>query len=100
MQNYRHSITEKQAKKLSGIFAINHDVVPFDEWIYGLNVELEHGRINPLTNITNDDLIMTAKITACHMMEYHEYYKYLKMMENTLETRSKGKKTNIFLNRL
>ena len=28
----------------------------------GINIELEHGKINKETNVTNDDLIITAKI--------------------------------------
>ena len=40
----------------------------------GINVELEHGTINPNTNVTNDDLIMTAKIALAHLNEFPNYY--------------------------
>lgn len=40
----------------------------------GLNIELEHGTINPLTNVTDDDLILTGKIALAHLMEYPNYY--------------------------
>ena len=44
------------------------------DFLTGLNIELEHGKINPITNITNDDLIMTAKIALAHLLEYPNYY--------------------------
>lgn len=40
----------------------------------GINIELEHGIINPKTNVTNNDLIMTAKIALAHLNEYPNYY--------------------------
>ena len=40
----------------------------------GANIELEHGTINPKTNITNNDLEMTTKIALAHLYEYPNYY--------------------------
>ena len=40
----------------------------------GINIELEHGKINPKTNITNNNLIMTAKIALAHLNEFPNYY--------------------------
>jgi hypothetical protein len=91
--------TQKQAKELAKKYNINLDVIPLDEWHYGLNVELEHGsKLSKLTNITNDDKDMTLKITLCHLLENHQYYKYLKKMEEKLDKYwSTRKKPNIFL---
>lgn len=47
----------------------------------GMNIELEHGSINNLTNITNDDLILTAKIALAHLLEDPNYYIKLKKIE-------------------
>lgn len=44
------------------------------DFITGINIELEHGLINPLTNVTNNDLLMTAKIALAHLNEFPEYY--------------------------
>lgn len=44
------------------------------EFLDGINIELEHGCINPKTNVTNDDLITTAKIALAHLNEYPNYY--------------------------
>lgn len=75
-------ITVPQAKLLAKKFDIDLDIIPFAEWKYGLNVELEHGKkFGAITNITNNNLMMTAKIVIAHLQEYPDYYKRLKKME-------------------
>ena len=39
-----------------------------------MNIEKEHGTINPKTNVTKDDIITTAKIALAHLNEYPNYY--------------------------
>ena len=58
------------AKKLNVIF----DKFSLEDFIIGLNIELEHGIKDPQTNITNNDLEMTAKITLAHLNEHNNYY--------------------------
>ena len=53
---------------------VNFDNFSVDDWVAGLNYELEHGTINPQTNITNDDLEITAKIVLAHLYIYPQYY--------------------------
>ena len=47
---------------------------PLSDFITGINIELEHGLIDPKTNITNNDLLTTAKIALAHLNEYPNYY--------------------------
>ena len=47
---------------------------PFEDFKRGINVELEHGLENINTNVTNNDLIKTAKIALAHLNEYPNYY--------------------------
>jgi hypothetical protein len=47
----------------------------------GMNVELEHGRRSPETNVTNDDPIVTAKIALAHLREMPDYYEQLATIE-------------------
>lgn len=61
------------------LFAANRLDVRFDdytpeEFLDGINIELEHGTVNPKTNVTNDNLITTAKIALAHLNEYPNYY--------------------------
>jgi len=51
----------------------------------GLNVELEHGNIDPSTNVTNDDPILTGKIALAHLNEFPDYYVRLSKMEEKAE---------------
>lgn len=90
-------ITKKQAKSLGNKFSINFDIIEFNEWHYGLNVELEHGRQLGLTNVSNNSLVLTAKIALAHLMEYPDYYKRLKIMEDKADIYWHNKQINIFL---
>ncbi|MEO0236681.1 MAG: DUF5661 family protein [candidate division WOR-3 bacterium] len=94
----RGRITKTEAKKLGQFFNINYHVVPFEQFWYGLNVELEHGLRDPQTNVTNDDLLLTAKITLAHLKEFPNYYQKLRLMEEQLEQewKRKGKIPSIF----
>jgi len=46
-----------------------------------MDVELEHGTIDPHTNVTNDDPLMTGKIALAHLNELADYYTRLDEME-------------------
>ena len=73
---------------------ISLDKFSIKDLLVGLNIELEHGSVNPLTNVTNDDLIMTGKIALAHLMEYPNYYNEeygLPAMERELERRLKNR---------
>jgi len=93
-------ITKSQAQKLAKHFKIDLDIVDFDEWHYGLNVELEHGKkFNIITNLTNDNQIMTAKIVISHLLEFPDYYKRLQKFEASADKYWSNKiKKDIFKN--
>lgn len=77
---------------IARILNIKFDKYPFEDFKRGIIIELEHGNINPLTNVTNNDLLKTGKIALAHLNEYPNYYnkdygllkfeEYLKRMEN------------------
>ncbi len=58
------------AKKLN----IDFSKFSLEDFITGINIELEHGLINPLTNVTNNNLLITAKIALAHLNEFPNYY--------------------------
>ena len=51
----------------------------------GLDVELEHGKRNPNTNVTQDDEVLTGKIALAHLNEFPDYYTRLQKMETEAE---------------
>ena len=44
-------------------------------------IGLEHGRRDPLTDVTGDDPLITAKIALAHLREIPDYYDRLARME-------------------
>ena len=52
-----------------------------EQFRIGMDVELEHGTSDPATNVTDDDVIVTAKIARAHLNEFPDYYTRLAKME-------------------
>jgi len=80
--------TIKDAVEVANKLGIVFDKFSVNDFLVGLNIELEHGKINPATNVTNDDLILTAKIALAHLNEFSDYYNInygLPAMERSLE---------------
>lgn len=72
---------------------ITLDKFSIQDLVTGLNIELEHGYVNPVTNVTNNDLLLTGKIALAHLMEYPNYYNNeygLPAMERELEKHLKN----------
>ena len=64
---------------------------PFEDFKRGINIELEHGLNNRLTNVTDDDLLKTAKIALAHLNEFPNYYNPIygiKTFEKFLESKT------------
>lgn len=74
-----------QAKEIGEKLGINWSKFDVEQFRMGLDVELEHGLINPHTNVTNDDPILTGKIALAHLNEYPDYYTRLYKMEKEAE---------------
>jgi len=77
----RTKISFEEAKNIGNKLNVNFNIIPIDEWKYGMEVELEHGTRNKRTNVTKNDVTKTAKITLAHLLEFPDYYKRLKKME-------------------
>ena len=61
-------------KKVSKILSIKFDKFTPLDLLNGMNIELEHGLVNPETNVSNDDLVITTKIALAHLNEFPNYY--------------------------
>lgn len=64
----------KDAMYAASVLGVSFDKYTPEEFLDGINIELEHGTINPKTNVTNNDLIATAKIALAHLNEFPNYY--------------------------
>jgi len=72
----------KEIGQKLGIDWLKFDVEQFQ---MGLDVELEHGKVDPKTNVTDDDLLTTGKIALAHLNEIPDYYTRLYKMEEEAE---------------
>ena len=80
-------ISEEQARKVGTTLGIDWGRVDLQQFRRGLEVEMEHGARDPLTNVTNDDLMLTGKIALAHLNEIKDYYTRLDRMEAEAEGR-------------
>jgi hypothetical protein len=85
----KRKFTTEEAKWIGEQIGIDWKVFDIEQFKMGLAVELEHGIVNPVTNVTNDDLTITAKIALAHLNEIPDYYTRLRKMETEAEAEQK-----------
>lgn len=81
----KKKFTKEDAKRVGDKLGLDWNKINLEQFRMGLEVELEHGLINPLTNITDDDELMTGKIAWAHLNEIEDYYTRLWQMESEAE---------------
>jgi len=95
--------TLTEAIEIAKRLGVDFDKVEFtpEEYLDGLNIELEHGTDDDHTNVTNDDPLTTGKIALAHLKEVPTYYNSdigLEAWEHAIENFKgdpKGKKIQI-----
>ncbi|MDD5594173.1 MAG: hypothetical protein PHG97_05495 [Candidatus Margulisbacteria bacterium] len=80
MSGKKHFSAE-EAKGIGDKIGIKWDKFDVDQFRRGMDVELEHGLIDPAINVTNDDPVITGKIALAHLNEFPDYYDRLEKME-------------------
>jgi DNA-directed RNA polymerase alpha subunit len=85
--NDKRHFTAHEARAAGERIGIDWVTSAFDveQFRMGLDVELEHGTQDPETNVTDDDVIVTAKIARAHLNEFPDYYSRLAAMEAEAE---------------
>jgi hypothetical protein len=98
-----NNFTLSEAMDIAKRLGVDFDKVKFtpEEYLEGINIELEHGIVDPDTNVTNNDPLVTGKIALAHLSEVSTYYNKdigLKAWEHAIEAFKgdpKGKKIQI-----
>jgi len=74
--NIMKKFTLSEAMDIAKQLGIDFDKVAFtpEEYLEGINIELEHGTVDADTNVTNDDKLITGKIALAHLNEIAIYY--------------------------
>jgi hypothetical protein len=81
LMSVKRVFTEEQARDIGEQLGIDWSKWDVEQFRYGMDVELEHGTIDPYTNVTDDDPVITGKIALAHLNEFPDYYTRLKKME-------------------
>jgi len=82
-------ITIKEARLTGERLGIKWDKFDVAQFKIGMEVELEHGTIKTLTNISNDYLLTTGKIALAHLNEIPDYFTRLLKMEKEAKKEAK-----------
>ena len=77
--------TAKKAKEVGEILGIDWTKFDVEQFRIGMDVELEHGTENHITNVSNDDPLITGKIALAHLNEFPDYYTRLLKLEEEAE---------------
>jgi len=85
----RQGFSLDQALAVAEEIGLDFTTVSFDpeQFRMGMEVELEHGRRDPLTDVTHDDPTISGKIAWAHLREMPDYYIRLDAMEREAEGR-------------
>ena len=81
----KQHFSSSEAEQIGEQLGIDWGKFDVEQYRMGLDVELEHGLVDPHTNVTNDDPIMTGKIALAHLNEFPDYYTRLDKMEKEAE---------------
>ena len=84
--------SQEEAKALAERLGVDWTHFDVEQFTMGVNVELEHGTRDALTNVTNDDPLTTAKIALAHLTEFPDYYTRLDILEKEADDYWKDKK--------
>ena len=70
-------VLESEAKAILAQLETEGMAVDVEDFLSGLQVELEHGTRNKTTDVTKNHPLLTGKIVLAHLKEFADYYKRL-----------------------
>lgn len=89
----RKGISLRKARKAGEELGVDWTRIDLEELRRGMEVELEHGRRDPATDVTGDDLLLTGKIALAHLKEFPDYYIRLARMDEEAKAFWRGEAT-------
>lgn len=75
------TISKKDAAVILKVVNTQKMDIPLEDFIQGLEVELEHGTRYEDANVTNNHPVITGKIVLAHLKETMDYYKRIDVAE-------------------
>lgn len=79
----RREFSNDETRRVGEQIGIDWNAAAFDveQFRIGMEVELEHGLRELLTNVSDDDPVVTGKIALAHLNEFPDSYTRLERME-------------------
>ena len=74
-------VSEEEASTILKIVNTKSMEIPPEDFLKGLEVELEHGTRFDDANVTNNHPILTGKIVIAHLKETMDYYRRIDVAE-------------------
>ncbi len=87
----KKAFTTEEAKQIGEQLLIDWSKFDVEQFRMGIDVELEHGTVHLVTNVTDNDPLLTGMIALAHLTEYADYYSRLAKMELEAESFWSGK---------
>jgi len=90
----------EEAARVATEIGLDFALVDFDleQFRKGMDVELEHGKVDPDTDVTNDNALLTGKIAWAHLKERPDYYELLDMVEQGYKpVEDKGRRIDLHM---
>jgi hypothetical protein len=84
--------TPEKAKEVGEALGVDWTEFDVEQLRMGMDVELEHGKRDPATNVTEDNPLMTGKIALAHLKEFPDYYTRLLKLEKEAKRYWKNRK--------
>lgn len=81
----KQRFSTEEARKIGETLGLDWTRFDVEQFRMGMDVELEHGTVDPQTNVTDDDPLVTGKIAVAHLTEFSDYYTRLRRMEAEAE---------------
>ncbi len=82
----KRTVEQSEALRIGTTLGVDWSIVDPEQFRQGIEVEFEHGRRDPATDVTGDDPLLTGKIAWAHLKEFPDYYTRLKRLETEAET--------------
>lgn len=77
----KNNFTAEEARQIGEQLGVDWSKFDVEQLRKGMDVELEHGAREALTNVSNDDSLITGKIALAHLNEFADYYDRLDKLE-------------------
>jgi hypothetical protein len=87
MSNKRQ-FSKQEARTIGTQLKVDWAQIDLEQFRRGLEIELEHGTLDPETNVTDDDPLLTGRIAWAHLKEIKDYYTRLDQLEAEAEAQA------------